>query len=1036
MSSVDDKEITTADADPSSVATVPLGDDAETTSSPIETVDSIVADTVINILIQDEKEKVTVNESVKEETKETEEVEKVEAKELQDKKQDMTSSNPQLLLDGHLHASPHSINVTLPASTATSVHSKEEEKEEPHLKYQRVTATNVVEIFKKDAASIILVSDKFMIIGTHWGMVHIMDFTGNEVKKYRAHAATVQSLSIDQAGEYVASASDDGHVIVQSLYAEQPPIILNYMRPLKCVAIEPNYARSTARRIVSGGLAEQLVLYEKGWFSGKNTTLHSNAGPIGAITWRTHLIAWADDMGVKMHDVTTGRRITFIDRPLDSPRADLYQCHLRWKNDSLLYIGWANCIKMAMVKSRSTRSPTQSDQSLLYVEIISVISTDYIVSGIVPYGDMILVLAYTFDQLDTDEETLDLERQKRKTGSLPELRILDADNEEISADALAITGYEFYQPNDYSLACATTGDLFYVLGPKDLIVAEARTADDHIAWLLARERYADALTCAQSTEEQEGMTGLTIGQAYLETLFEQEAYTTAAKWCPTIMRNNTLLWEQWVFAFASVGQLKIIIPYLPTKDTQLSNTVYEMALVHFLNVDHEQLWMTLQQWPSQLYDIHSVVVAIEDVIQSTPDDVALMECLALLYVTEHRPEKALEYYLRLHRPDTIELIRNHNLFAEVQDKVLLLMQFSQQQQTTSTSDDSALLESATFNASVKLLVTNTDAIPVGRVVEQLAKDRKLLFIYLDALFEYDPSIGYEYHNLQIELYAEYAPHKLLAFMRTCNTYSLEEAYNICYERDFIPEMVYLLGRMGNSHKALWLIIERLDDVHQAVEFAKEQNDAQLWDNLLTYSKDKPVFIKSLLEGVGSHVDPVRLVELIPKQLEIPGLKQGISKILQDYALQLSLQNDCNKILTAHISDLGYQQLSAQRRGYSCSPENMICHLCEGPLLFDTSVVNVLFFCGHAFHEFCLFDGDLFLADQQLSMPDGSVSRKADAMLGIQLNKQMRCPQCMATTIDKTKGFQQQAAVATPHQSPMINHITSLHKLPPVEQLTL
>ena len=73
-----------------------------------------------------------------------------------------------------------------------------------------------------------------------------------------------------------------------------------------------------------------------------------------------------------MHDVTAARRITFIDRPSNSPRADLYQCHLRWRNDSVLYIGWANCIKMAVVKSRETSVASTSDQLSLYVEIISV----------------------------------------------------------------------------------------------------------------------------------------------------------------------------------------------------------------------------------------------------------------------------------------------------------------------------------------------------------------------------------------------------------------------------------------------------------------------------------------------------------------------------------------------------------------------------------------------------------------------------------------------------------------------------------------
>lgn len=47
-------------------------------------------------------------------------------------------------------------------------------------------------------------------MGTHWGVVHIMDFEGNENQKFQAHQATVNDLSVDQEGEYIASASDDG----------------------------------------------------------------------------------------------------------------------------------------------------------------------------------------------------------------------------------------------------------------------------------------------------------------------------------------------------------------------------------------------------------------------------------------------------------------------------------------------------------------------------------------------------------------------------------------------------------------------------------------------------------------------------------------------------------------------------------------------------------------------------------------------------------------------------------------------------------
>jgi vacuolar protein sorting-associated protein 41 len=52
-------------------------------------------------------------------------------------------------------------------------------------------------------------------------------------------------------------------------------------------------------------------------------------------------------------------------------------------------------------------------------------------------------------------------------------------------------------------------------------------------------------------------------------------------------------------------------------------------------------------------------------------------------------------------------------------------------------------------------------------------------------------------------------------------------------------MVFLLGRMGSNKQALTLIIERLGDVHRAIDFAKEQSDDDLWEDLLKYSETRP-----------------------------------------------------------------------------------------------------------------------------------------------------------------------------------------------------
>ena len=66
-----------------------------------------------------------------------------------------------------------------------------------------------------------------------------------------------------------------------------------------------------------------------------------------------------------------------------------------------------------------------------------------------------------------------------------------------------------------------------------------------------------------------------------------------------------------------------------------------------------------------------------------------------------------------------------------------------------------------------------------------------------------------------------------------------QAYKICQERDLVPEMVFLLGRMGSNKQALTLIIERLGDVNRAIDFAKEQSDDDLWEDLLKYSETRP-----------------------------------------------------------------------------------------------------------------------------------------------------------------------------------------------------
>ncbi|KAJ7428026.1 hypothetical protein WISP_02166 [Willisornis vidua] len=141
--------------------------------------------------------------------------------------------------------------------------------------------------------------------------------------------------------------------------------------------------------------------------------------------------------------------------------------------------------------------------------------------------------------------------------------------------------------------------------------------------------------------------------------------------------------------------------------------------------------------------------------------------------------------------------------------------------------------------AVDMLLDNEDKISIDRVVEELENRPELQHVYLHKLFKRDHHKGQRYHEKQISLYAEYDRPNLLPFLRDSTHCPLEKALEICQQRNFVEETVYLLSRMGNSRSALKMIMEELQDVDKAIEFAKEQDDGELWEDLISYSIDKP-----------------------------------------------------------------------------------------------------------------------------------------------------------------------------------------------------
>ena len=86
---------------------------------------------------------------------------------------------------------------------------------------------------------------------------------------------------------------------------------------------------------------------------------------------------------------------------------------------------------------------------------------------------------------------------------------------------------------------------------------------------------------------------------------------------------------------------------------------------------------------------------------------------------------------------------------------------------------------------------------------------------------------------------------------------------------------------------------------------------------LTWLKVNPfsAFIRGLLENVGADIDPIRLIRRIKNGLEIPGLKEALIKILQDFHLQISLLEGCQEILNGDGSDFSRKLQVNQTAGF-------------------------------------------------------------------------------------------------------------------------
>ena len=250
---------------------------------------------------------------------------------------------------------------------------------------------------------------------------------------------------------------------------------------------------------------------------------------------------------------------------------------MHWQDDSTLLIAWADLIKVARIRERPRTTVSSATANLppFIVEVTAAFQLDCMIAGIVPHptpspnvsSEMLastnglsnvkssekcamlltsfLVVAYSSPETFTDEMTEDRARQARKLADRPELRIVSRAGEELAADAITVTDFQKWGCNDYVLVEGVSSDdpthtdletrTYVVLSPKDLVRVMPRDRRDHVAWLLERQRYEEALeevekieadgllkkTEATGESEKNIFSAVEIGQEYIRYLVNE-----------------------------------------------------------------------------------------------------------------------------------------------------------------------------------------------------------------------------------------------------------------------------------------------------------------------------------------------------------------------------------------------------------------------------------------------------------------------------------------------------------------------------------
>eukprot|EP00188_Purpureofilum_apyrenoidigerum_P005890 Plantae.Rhodophyta-Purpureofilum_apyrenoidigerum.ctg8224.p1 GENE.Plantae.Rhodophyta-Purpureofilum_apyrenoidigerum.ctg8224~~Plantae.Rhodophyta-Purpureofilum_apyrenoidigerum.ctg8224.p1 ORF type:complete len:814 (+),score=136.24 Plantae.Rhodophyta-Purpureofilum_apyrenoidigerum.ctg8224:161-2602(+) len=792
------------------------------------------------------------------------------------------------------------------------------EEKEPALVLHEIFALDTPNI----TVSCVATSARLIAIGTSRGEIRVLDVIGNTLSVLEErHKCSVAGL-VFGGGRFgddvlVSIGRDDGFLIVTSSIPGTSSSVqdvrtkVSNSAALNDVAIDPFVDNSShGKRFAVACSDGKVQLYTSNWFMGSNNTLREGEGEVHSLQWVDKFLAWSTPTTVRVRNMSTSQDVCMIDLQESLPsslprgmgearlRATLLDFKLLSSDSYALLVTAAQFIKVYEIAPKQSRGRNVILKNTFTHEELfqkgSFGSTDqHVLLASALFGEnQVMNLSSNTSRGNLDVGTVCLLTNERAR-----LLSIATDGETSRSTLRAVPGSELLAVVNYGARLATVTSL---------------SSEERLAWLIEHGHEKEAIDLAghlpPSALRKTEAKIYELGNNYLHRLLDKHQWEKLAKCLPNVLQVTTVQsasssidsenerslrkrWERWVQYFVDVDRAYLIAESMPSDDPKLSRDIYNSVLLNLFKTDSKNIVTILKRWGPEIFDVPLVTRKIEERIALHPEKSYLKQAVMVLYEYSNRHDETLTLLLRDKSPGVFEYISAHKFYEAIRSKSAIARLYEVDERKTTQ-----LLA----RASARILPC-TAVVPI---LEELQNEKRL-YEYLSYLYAVDADAVKPYHQLLLQLHCEFgAPGSLLRFLQGSH-YSLEEALQSVRaasdrfkgQRNFSPELVFILRRMGDYTGALDILLSRENrDIKAAIEFAREQKDAELWDRLIGEAAADEGVLSQLLDAPYDSVDSLRLLKLVNESTRIPNLRQKLCKLVGEAAVERELRETMAQML--------------------------------------------------------------------------------------------------------------------------------------------